>query len=180
MRVEREHTAAVIIDIQERLFPHMAGAEELLGNTEILIRGLITLGIPLVYTEQYPRGLGSTIPEINALLEGHEPVEKMAFSCCDEPGFISRLKELDRKHIVLAGIEAHVCVLQTCLDLMAGAYVPVVIEDCISSRKLSDKHTAVSRMRQEGALVSSYESILFELCRVSGSDEFKSISRLVK
>ena len=180
MRILREDTAAVIVDMQERLYPHMAEAAELLRHTEILIHGLKILGIPLVYTEQYPHGLGTTIPEIHALLQGHEAVEKIAFSCCDEPGFMSRLDALNKKFIIIAGIESHVCVLQTCLDLPGGAYVPVIIEDCVSSRRLSDKQSAINRMRQEGALVSSYESILFELCRFAGSDQFKSISKLVK
>ncbi len=180
MRILREDTAAVIIDIQERLYPHMAEAEDLLIHTGILIRGLNTLGIPLVLTEQYPRGLGTTIPEIRTLLDEVRPVEKIAFSCCDEPGFMSRLAALSRKFIIIAGIESHVCVLQTCLDLFERDYVPVIIEDCVSSRKLSDKQNAIYRMRQEGALVSSYESVLFELCRFAGNDEFKAISKLVK
>ena len=93
---------------------------------------------------------------------------------------MSRLDTMNKKFIIVAGIESHVCVLQTCLDLLGGDYIPVVIEDCVSSRRLSDKQTAMNRMRQEGVLVSSYESILFELCRFAGNDEFKSISKLVK
>jgi len=180
MRILREETAGVIIDIQERLYPHIAEAEDLLRHTEILIKGLNILGIPLVLTEQYPRGLGPTIPEIRTLIDKNHPVEKIAFSCCDEPGFMSRLNALNKKYVIIAGIESHVCVLQTCLDLLDGVYVPVIIEDCVSSRKMSDKQTAVFRMRQEGAIVSSYESLLFELCRFAGTDEFKGISKLVK
>jgi len=179
MRIERAISAGLVIDIQEKLFPHMDKKELFLKKCTILIKGLKVLGIPVVVTEQYPKGLGATIPEISELLD-REPIEKMAFSCCDEPAVLQSSPVKDRKTIILCGIEAHVCVLQTVVDLVGSGYNAVVVEDCISSRSSEDKRVAVERMRGEGAQVTTCESILFELARISGTDEFKAISRLVK
>lgn len=180
MRILKENTAAFIIDIQERLFPHIHDHEKIAANTGILVRGLQALGVPVHVTQQYSRGLGPTIPGISELFVAFSHIEKTAFSCCDEEGFLKVLDGSKRKFTILAGIESHVCVLQTAIDLIERNYVPVVIEDCVSSRKLSDKETSIERMRREGAIVSSFESILFELCRYSGTGEFKAISSLVK
>jgi nicotinamidase-related amidase len=180
MRIPRDNTAALVIDIQERLFPHIHDHLALAGNTEILIRGLQVLGIPLIVTQQYSKGLGNTIPEIRDLFESFSHLEKTAFSCCDEPGIISGLERTGKDFIIISGIESHVCVLQTVLDLLERGYKPVVIEDCVSSRKISDKKTSIRRMEKEGATICSYESVLFELCRFSGTAEFKEISSLVK
>lgn len=180
MRLNREHTAAVFVDIQERLFPHMEGSGELLERTELLVKGLQLLKVPLFRTEQYPKGLGPTIPELASLLEGEEAIEKIAFSCCDEPEFMKRLKSRSPRFVIIAGIEAHVCILQTCLDLLAARFVPVLVSDCTSSRRVTDKLVALQRIRQEGAVVTTSESLLFELCRFAGTDEFRALSRLVR
>jgi nicotinamidase-related amidase len=180
MRILRENTTALIIDIQERLFPHIHEQEELAANTEILIRGFQVLGIPLYVTQQYTKGLGPTIHRIESLFEPFSHIEKTAFSCCDEPEVALALETEGKKNVILAGIEAHVCVLQTSIDLLERGFQPVLISDCTGSRKSSDKNTAVQRMRSEGTLISSYESILFELCRYSGTAEFKAVSALVK
>lgn len=180
MRIPRDNTVAIIIDIQERLVPHIHDNETIAGNTEILIKGMQVLGIPIHVTQQYSKGLGHTIPRIESLFESFGFIEKTAFSCCDEQDLVRALKATGKKYVLIAGIESHVCVLQTVIDLMDQGYVPVVIEDCVSSRKPSDKSIAMERMRSEGAIISSYESILFELCRFSGTEEFKSISKLVK
>ena len=180
MRILREETAAVIIDIQERLYPHIYEHQALSDRTAILIQGLKVLNIETLVTQQYTKGLGETVASVRALFEPFHHIEKTAFSCCDDPGFSEVLKKLDKKNIILAGIETHVCVLQTALDLIEQGFMPVIIEDCVSSRNPADKNTAVLRLRSEGAIISSSESILFELCRYSGTDEFKAISKLVK
>jgi nicotinamidase-related amidase len=180
MRIKRENSAALLIDIQDRLFPHMHQKDELLRKCTILIEGLQVLGIPLVITEQYPKGLGKTVDALSTLVTQDPLIEKIAFSCCDEPAVLQTAALQKRKTIIICGIEAHVCVLQTVIDLLESGYIPVVVEDCISSRNPQDKGTAVERMRSEGAVISSCESILFELARVAGTDEFKAISRLVK
>lgn len=180
MRIDKASCAGLIIDIQERLFPHMAGKEELLRKCLILVEGMKILKLPLLLTEQYPKGLGPTLEEIREQLGEIPAIEKVTFSCCDEPDFIRELERSACKTIVIAGIEAHVCVLQTVVDLVAEGYLPVVVADCISSRSEEDKEVAMQRMRAEGAVVSTCESILFELCRSAGAKEFKAISNLIK
>lgn len=180
MRICRNDAIALMVDIQERLFPHIDQHERLEKNCGILIQGLQTLQIPVIVTEQYPKGLGNTIGSLSTLVKDSPPVEKISFSCCGTDAVMSRLKQSGRKLVILFGIEAHVCVLQTCLDLKDLEYQPVIVEDCIGSRKAGDKETAVRRMVQTGVVISSYESLLFELCRTAGAPEFKTISALVK
>lgn|ERR1035438_4672864 len=180
MRILKEHSSALIIDIQERLFPFIFENEKLVKNLTILIEGLKALSIPIHVTEQYVKGLGPTVAPVAAVLEGIKRTEKMCFSCYDEPGIAESIAIGGRQNIIIAGIESHVCVLQTVIDLKHNGYTPVVVEDCISSRKENDKKVALSRMRIEGAVITTYESILFELLRFSGTEQFKAISKLVK
>lgn len=180
MRIKKENTIGVVIDIQDRLYPFIHDHEALTRNTKILIRGLKILEVPIVVTQQYTKGLGDTIPEVKEVLGEYKPIEKTAFSCCEEPRFNEDLAMAAQKFVVITGIEAHVCVLQTVTGLVNQGYVPVVVEDCIGSRNPNDKAVAVERMRQEGAIITTYESILFELLKYSGTDEFREISRLVK
>jgi nicotinamidase-related amidase len=180
MRIAKESCIAVVIDIQEKLFPHMDGHEDLLKRCLTLLKGFNVLDIPILLTEQYPKGLGSTLPQITNELKGIAPVEKIAFSCCDEKNFKTRLEESGATQVIICGIEAHVCVLQTVIDLTQMGLVPVVVADCISSRNPLDKEIAIERMRAEGALITTSESILFELARVAGTEQFKKISNLVK
>lgn len=180
MRILLNDTTAVLIDIQEKLFPHMAIGETMLHHSLKLIDGLNVLGVPVMITQQYTKGLGPTIAPVAEKFSKFSYIEKMAFSCCDEPAFMDQLDKLDRRNVILFGIETHVCVLQTCIDLKMQGYTPVVVEDCISSRRISDKNTAIERMRTEGAIITSMESILFELTRFTGNDVFKAISKIVK
>lgn len=180
MRLLAGETAAVVIDIQERLFPHMHEGAALLERCCVLVRGLELLEVPILVTEQYPRGLGPTVDRVRECIDGFAPVEKISFSCCDHAPFLDALRVLDRRNVVLAGIEAHVCVLQTAIDLLDAGLRPVLVEDCISSRRPRDRDVAVERMRHEGAVVTTAESLLFELCRAAGTDRFKSLTRLVK
>lgn len=180
MRLTKENTAAVIIDMQEKLTPHVQNHKDLIERIKILIKGLQALGVPMIVTEQYRKGLGPTIPELTEVLDVGEPLEKMAFSCWDDHEFQKAMDQTGRKQVIVAGIEAHVCVLQTVIDLKEKGFQPVVVEDCLSSRKTADKDIAMKRMIQEGALIVSCESILFELCRYAGTETFKKISKLVK
>lgn len=180
MRILKEDTIGVFIDIQERLFPHMQDMDQLEQNLITLAAGLKVLEMPFLVTEQYTKGLGFTILPLQMAFGDCTSIEKTAFSCCDEPQFSALLRETGKKNVILCGIETHVCVLQTTIDLTQAGYQPIVIEDCVSSRKFSDKHAAIERMRQEGAIISSLESVLFELTRFSGNETFKAISKLVK
>lgn len=180
MRITRENTVGLIIDFQERLFPAMHENEKLLTTTKILVEGLQQLNIPLLLTQQYTKGLGETIPEIKSVISAFEPVEKSTFSCCDEPFFTQKLSEQKAKNVIVCGIESHVCVLQTAIDLKEAGYNPIIVIDCVSSRKQESIETAKERFRFEGIMMTSMESILFELTRSSKNDSFKAISKLVK
>ena len=138
------------------------------------------LEIPVIVSEQYPKGLGPTLQKVIDVLDAKEAIEKISFSCCGESEFLSHLNQKGKKQVIICGIEAHVCVLQTVIDLVGLGFTPVVVADCISSRNPDDKRVAVERMRSEGAVITSVESILFELTNVAGTPQFKQISRLVK
>ncbi len=180
MRILLEDTIAVCIDIQEKFTGIIYEFETILKNSQLLIDGLNILDLPIIITEQYPKGLGYTIPEIKTHLNEYNPIEKLAFSCCGSDEFCSVLKTTSKKNIIVFGIEAHVCVLQTVIDLLEMGYQPVLVEDCVSSRRKKDRDIALARMRQEGAILTSSESILFELSRIAGTEKFKQISKLVK
>ena len=180
MRLLKEESVAVVVDIQERLLPHIHEGEVLLSNCIKLITGLKILSIPVLITQQYTKGLGPTVPEIIKMFPEFRHIEKITFSCCEEPEFGKELERLAGKNIILFGIESHVCVLQTCLDLLASGKKPVVVEDCTSSRKENDRIIAIERMRQEGAIITTMESLLFEFTRMAGNDIFKRISGIVK
>ncbi len=180
MRISRDQSTALVIDMQERLFPHVHENVLLAERIGILIRGLQILEVPVHVTQQYSKGLGPTIQPVCELFHPFSHIEKTAFSCCDEPKVFVMLESTGRRNVLVAGIESHICIQQTVIDLIELGYQPVVIEDCISSRRLHDKVTAIQRMRAEGAVISTCESILFELCRFSGTEEFKAISALVK
>jgi nicotinamidase-related amidase len=180
MRIHREDAVAVVIDMQERLFPHVEGREELARNVVLLIRGLKALGVPIHATQQYTRGLGPTIPAVHEVLSPFYPIDKNAFSCWDEPAFRAALESSGKGTVLLCGIEAHVCVLQTALDLKAAGFRPVVVEDCTASRSGNDQRVAAARMAGAGVTVTTCESILFELLRRAGTPEFKEVSNLIK
>jgi nicotinamidase-related amidase len=180
MRITKENTTGLVVDIQERLFPVMWEKEKLLSNCKMLLTGLAELNIPTMVTQQYTRGLGETLPEIKAAIPDFEYIEKRDFSCCDEPAVIEKLKESGAKNIILCGIESHVCVLQTAVDLKDAGLNPVVVMDCVSSRTSENVELAKERFRFEGIMMTSVESVLFELTRSSGAPQFKAISKLVK
>jgi nicotinamidase-related amidase len=181
MRFLQEDTVLVVIDVQEKLFPHIYENSFLKKNLEIIIKAFKALEVPIMYTQQYTKGLGETIKAIqNLSIWEFQPIEKMAFSCADEVNFMEKLESLNKKNVILVGIETHVCVMQTALDLIASSYNVMVVEDCVSSRTSQNKQIALKRMTSEGVKLGSYESIILELCRYSGTDTFKQISQLIK
>jgi nicotinamidase-related amidase len=180
MKINKNDTLALVIDIQERLIPVMNNKESLLNNCSKLLTGLNVHNLPVLVTQQYTKGLGATLPQLSDLLPGFTPIEKTSFSCYDEPDFISALEETDRKTVLICGIESHVCVLQTAVDLNDAGYTPVVVFDCVSSRNESDKMLALERFRHEGILVAGVESVLFELTKGAKEPGFKEISKIVK
>lgn len=180
MRITREHTIGLVIDIQERLFPVMHDKETLLKNCKILIQGLSELYIPLFISQQYTKGLGETLPEIVSVIPNFKYFEKREFSCFDVPDIKWKIDDHEARNIILCGIESHVCVLQTAVDLKAAGLNPIVVMDCVSSRSKENLELAKERFHFEGIMMASYESILFELTRQARNHEFKAISNLVK
>ena len=180
MRILRENSIGLVIDIQERLVPAMEENEVLVENCKKLIQGLQILGLPMLVTQQYTKGLGETIEDVKALFTDFQYIEKKDFSCYDEPVFAEKLAVSGAKNVIICGIESHVCVLQTAIDLKAAGYTPVVVSDCVSSRSFDNLDLAAERFRHEGIMMTSFESILFELTRSAGAPGFKDISKLVK
>ena len=178
--LDKTQTALLIIDIQEKILAVMQSPESVVTNTIKLIKGFKILGSPIYITEQYPKGLGSTQKDIANELGNTKAFQKMSFSGAGAENLFSELKERNVKQVVIAGIEAHVCVQQTALDLLENSFQVNLAVDAISSRYKIDYETAVSRMRSHSAEISTTESILFEMLRFCGTDEFKQISRIIK
>jgi len=175
-----DNTVLVLIDFQERLFPVMRDKEKLLRNVLKLIEGAKVLEIPVVLTEQYPKGLGATLPEIRELLPNIEPIEKVCFNCCDEGAFGRALDSLKRKQVLIAGIEAHICVYQTAMALFRSGYEVQVVGDCVSSRDPENQRVSLLKMGVAGVSQTTMEMALFELLKVAKGDKFKQISNIVK
>jgi nicotinamidase-related amidase len=180
LRLNRETTALLVIDIQERLLPVIDGGAEVERRAAVAIQGAEVLGVPVLATEQYPKGLGPTVASIRSLLGNAVLPEKTSFSCCGVDEIDARLRELAPESLLIAGIETHVCVSQTCLDLLARGITPVLLADSAGSRHRHDHDIALARLRQAGAVITTTEAALFELTVRAGTDEFKQISRLVK
>ena len=176
MRIEREHTAALIVDFQERLVPAIADHEALMERVRILLRGLKALEIPMTVTQQYTKGLGMSVPEVWEASGETEYLDKISFSALE----VAEPKIHDKKYILVCGMEAHCCVLQTGIDRAGAGYVPVLVTDCIGSRRESDREMAIRRAEQEGAVLTSSEAILFELLKEAGTPLSKEILKIVK
>lgn len=180
MRTRASATIALTVDFQERLVSVIYEGSAIVNKTAMLIKGLRILGVPIVVSRQYPKGLGDIVPEIKAALGSYEPLDKLSFSALGEPEIIDEIKKPDRKNVIVCGIEAHVCVLQTVIDLISEGYIPVLVADCIGSRNPEDKKYAIKRARDEGAIITTAEAILFEMTEKAENDTFKAISKLVK
>jgi nicotinamidase-related amidase len=176
----KEKAVLVIIDIQERLVTAMDKREMVYENCVHLLEAVKLLHIPVVLTEQYPKGLGPTVSEISHALPSYEPLEKNTFDCCRGEGFLEKVGSLKRKQIILTGMETHVCVLQTCLSLLKEGYVVHLVRDAVCSRKKGDFLSGVEMMRDAGAVISCTETVLFQLLEKAGTNEFKVISKRIK
>ncbi len=173
-------TALLIIDIQERILPVINNFQRVVDNTIKLIRGFKVLESPVYFTEQYTKGLGTTIQPIKNELGDIKPFDKMSFSCSGAGNLFEELRRKNLSQIVICGIEAHVCVQQSVLDLIENDFKVSLAADGVSSRKEIDYSFAIERMRQHGAEISTTESILFEMLNICGTPQFKEISKLVK
>jgi nicotinamidase-related amidase len=178
--LRKEDCLLVVVDIQTKLWEVIFEKEKLLSNTQKLIKAFRILKIPIIFTEQYPLGMGKTKKEISELLSDLKPIEKLSFSCAGKDDFKNKVRSFNKKQIVVCGIEAHICVLQTVLDLLNQDYIVYVPYDAVSSRKEGDYENALRRMSKEGAIIGSVESAIFECLEVAGNEAFKEILKIVK
>lgn len=173
----------IVVDLQSKLSAVIpeADAEQMIANTGRLLEAADILKVPVLLTEQYPKGLGPTEPAIASKLpEGTRVFEKTGFSCCAAPGFSEALQDFRHHQLILVGLEAHVCVLQTALELLNLGYQVFIVEDAVCSRKIENKVNSLQRLQQQGATISNYESVLFEWLKSSGHPDFKKISGLLR
>jgi len=169
-----------VVDVQGKLAQLMHGREALFKNIQILVKATNILEIPILWCQQCPDALGPTVPEIAKLLADNEPINKSAFSCCGAEQFNARLKDLARNQILLCGIETHVCIYQTAVDLLRQGFNVDVIADAVSSRAMENKRIALNRLAAEGANITCTEMALFELLKTAEHPKFRQIARLVK
>ena len=177
--LDRDLSTLLVIDVQEKLLPLISGHHRLVWNIERLIKGANILGVPVQATEQYPKGLGHTVAPIRENLINAVP-EKTLFSCRECDVLMEQSGSSGRNQFVIVGIETHVCVQQTALDFMANGFDLFVVANAVGSRYSNDYRIALERMAASGVTITTVESVLFEWCEVSGTDEFKQISQLVK
>ena len=175
-----KNAVLLVIDVQEKLMRVMCRREELIDNMQKLIRGVQVLGVPSIITEQYPQGLGTTIVEIAQCIPGIQPLPKVSFSCLGETKIGSKIQDTGRRQVIVCGIESHVCVYQTVRDLKAINYEVNVVADAVSSRTQENREIGLNLMLRAGAVISSVETVLFELLEVAQGEKFKEISRIVK
>jgi nicotinamidase-related amidase len=179
--LSRKQTALLIVDVQEKLFPLVDRPCEVMENLQKVISGFKILNLPIFVTEQYPKGLGKTIDGLKAYLpENQLYIEKTTFSCVADPQFKSMIQSLPIQQWVVAGIEAHVCVLQTAKGLLDMNKDVAILNDAITSRSIFDFSTAIAELRDYGARITSTETVLFELVGDSKAAEFKQLSQLIK
>ena len=177
--LNRENAVVIFIDVQGRLSELVDGADALFKNLRRLLEGMKVLDVPVIVTEQIPEKLGPTRDEFQSLITG-APITKTSFSCCGEPAFLQTLVKTSRRHIILCGIETHVCVYQTAIDLLAAGYEVYAVADAVSSRDPANKTLALRRMEDEGVKLTGTEMVLFEILGNAKDPAFKTILKIVK
>lgn len=179
MRPTSQNSLVLVIDLQERLMPAIHGAERVEAAARLLIDAARLFDVPIIASEQYPRGLGPTRPAIAEVLP-QPPLPKVVFSAYGDDGLHAAIEAAGRKAVVIVGVEAHVCVLQTTLDLIAAGYTVFVARDAVGSRAPENRDTAMELLRAAGAVITCVETVAFEWCGAAGTDRFKALSKLVK
>jgi nicotinamidase-related amidase len=182
MKIERGQAVLIVIDVQDVLMKKMDRevGKKVIQNIQTLLTFAKEMAIPILMTEQYPKGLGNTVAEIRTEMGSILPIEKVSFSCLGVVAFNNQLNHLGRKQILLTGIETHVCVLQTASDLIQEGYEVHVVADAICSRKKFDWETGLRWMEKRGAMISTTEIIAFQLLKEAGTEEFRNLSKLLK
>lgn len=175
-----ENSLMLLVDVQGQLAQLMYEKQRLFTQLETMIKGMKVLGVPILWMEQIPSKLGPTTERIASLLEGQTPLAKSSFSCCADPGFTAAFQAAGRTQVLITGIETHICVFQTGVDLMAKGCQVQVVSDCVSSRTRENKQVGLDRLSAEGAMMTSVEMAFFELMKAAGGDAFKQVVKLIK
>ncbi len=182
--LNREDAILVVVDVQERLVPaiHADLYPACLKNIRIMIEAAAALGVPILVTEQYPKGLGRTVPEVREALSGkdHRLLEKVTFSCARDEGFLAAIAGAGRRQAAIVGMETHVCVYQTSVDLARAGYSVFVLDDAVSSRFLHNYRSGLQALRDAGCTVFSTETAVFQLLKAAATPEFKKVAPLIK
>jgi nicotinamidase-related amidase len=180
-KLSRESAALAVIDMQEAFRSVISDFGEVASRIATAVEGARLLEVPVIVTEQNPKGLKHTAEEITARLPAElRPIEKSCFSSCGAEDFLSQLISRNVKQVLVCGIEAHICVMQTSLDLLEKGFEVYLLVDCITSRKSETKHAALARLTQAGAIESTLEMVLFEMMRTAESPQFKAIQQLIR
>lgn len=177
MLLRAEDTVVLIIDVQQKLAPVIHQSDKVVARVRWLGEIANELNVPILVTEQYPKGLGISVDELAGVIENAQVIEKMHFSAMQEPNFTSALADMERNQVVLMGMETHVCILQTAIDLISTGKQVYVVEDAVSSRRDSDKQAALHRLRQAGAIIITSEMAAYEWLHRSGTDTFRHITK---
>ncbi|MFI3174123.1 MAG: hydrolase [Bacillota bacterium] len=181
MRILKEDVMAVHIDFQEKLFPAIHEHEEIERKVCMLVEGLNAFDVPYLVSQQYTKGLGETVPAVRSSVgDSFSYMEKTTFSCWETEELQQYIRDQGKRVVVVTGVEAHICVMQTVIDLLAAGFTVFVVADCVGSRSKYDKKIALRRMQDEGAFLTTTESLLFELTKGAKAPQFKMISKLVK
>jgi nicotinamidase-related amidase len=178
-RLTADNTVLVIVDVQEKLMAVMPHRDEVVADIKKLAAAAKILGIPTLVTTQYTKAIGPTLADVAAAAGQPAAMDKLTFSCCGNAEFTRTLKDLRRQRVIVCGVEAHVCVQQTVIDLMKDYFVYVAV-DAVSSRRDLDRDVAIERMRDCGAVITTVESAIFELLREAGTEQFKACLPLFK
>jgi isochorismate hydrolase len=178
--LDQGNTALLIIDIQERLAAVMKMKEAVVNNCLHLIELSKMLSIPIIVTEQYSKGLGPTAEPIRNALSGYRPIEKLTFSCCDEPLFLNAIRKLNKKTLIITGMETHICILQSGIGLLREGFHVHLVQDAVCSRTKENWRVACEFLRDAGAVITCTETALFQLLKVAGTEEFKTISKRIR
>lgn len=177
---KKDDSLLIAIDYQEKLLPAIAENERVTERSARLISCMRVLDIPVLVTQQYTKGLGETVEMISSALGEFEPIEKTTFSCMRTDGFRKAFLSAGRKTVAVCGVEAHICVQQTVLELLEEGYRVIVVSDCVGSRDGKDLEVSLSRMEKQGAVITTYEALVYELLGSSEAEGFREISKIVK
>ncbi|MDY7036699.1 MAG: hydrolase [Thermodesulfobacteriota bacterium] len=178
--LEREHTGLLIVDSQEKLMQVMDRKQRVIDNIIKLLQLSNFFALPVILTEQYPQWLGPTLPEIKEYLPAYEPIEKLHFNCCDVEAFHERLDSEALKSIIITGVESHICIFQTCVSILEKGYQVHVPQDAVDSRTDENWHVGLELMKEAGALITSTETVIYQILKKAGTKEFKKMLKIIK